>query len=196
VVSSCVHEEVGCDDDRGWDLSVGKVELKQDWGGLALGWPGTWIDWGWTGLTELTDWIVKGGRRAGQGKGRQIRGILWCRWRGGGRTSSPSVWCRRSWTGLRAGSYVVVVMQMVERSVAVKTQAGCCRMKVRNVLTQPEQIDAAGSGRVYRTGWLTGTGGEGRGWGVLARWWVCVVCCLLVERGETQGQARWRAWVG
>lgn len=29
------------------------------------------------------------------------------------------------------------------RKVAVKIQAGCCRMKVRNVLTQPEQIDAA-----------------------------------------------------
>lgn len=41
---------------------------------------------------------------------------------------------------LKGRSYVLV---MQCRKVTVKIQAGCCRMKVRNVLTQPEQNDAA-----------------------------------------------------
>lgn len=54
-----LQEVVGCDDDLGWDVLVGKVELKQDWFGLVL----VGLDWtGWAGL-DRTDWIVKGGRK-------------------------------------------------------------------------------------------------------------------------------------
>lgn len=60
---------MGCDDDLGWDVSVGEVELKQDWFGLV------WVvGLDWAGLNR-TDWFVKGGRwsqtgwsRAGQGR--------------------------------------------------------------------------------------------------------------------------------
>ena len=59
------QEVVGCDDDLGRGVSVGKVELKQDWIGL---------DWvGWTGL-DRTDWFVKGGRRSQAGWGRAGQG--------------------------------------------------------------------------------------------------------------------------
>lgn len=50
------QEVAGCDDDLGWDVSVGKVELKQDWFGLV------WVGLDWAGL-DRTDWFVKGGRR-------------------------------------------------------------------------------------------------------------------------------------
>lgn len=52
------QEVVRCDDGPGWDVSVGKVESKQDWFGLN-----------WTGPNR--SWFVKGGRRqavAGQGR--------------------------------------------------------------------------------------------------------------------------------
>lgn len=65
------------------------------------------------------------------------------------------------------------------RKVTVKIQAGCCRMKVRNVLTQPEQIDAAREdGYPYRQ--AGGEGGAG-GAGVLVR---------VLER-EDPGSGRW-----
>lgn len=65
VVSS-FQEVVGCDDDLGWDVSVGKVELKQDWFGLV------WVGLDWAGL-DRTDWIVKGGRRTLAGRLEQGR---------------------------------------------------------------------------------------------------------------------------
>lgn len=71
---------------------------------------------------------------------------------------------------------MVVVMQC--RTVTVKIQAGCCRMKVRNGLIQPEQIDAAGrDGSTVRA---DGEGGAG-GAGVLVR---------VAER-EDPGSGRW-----
>lgn len=59
---------VGCDDNLGcWDVSVGKVELKQDWFGLV------WVGRGdWTGL-DRTDWFVKGGRRSQAGWSRRSK---------------------------------------------------------------------------------------------------------------------------
>lgn len=62
------------------------------------------------------------------------------------------------------------------REVTVKIQAGCCRMKVRNVLTQPEQIDAAREdGYPYR---LTEREVQEE-----------LVCWCRCLRGKTQGQA-------
>lgn len=90
VVSS-FQEVVGCDDDLGWDVSVGKVELKQDWFGLV------WVGLGWAGL-DRTDWIVKGGRsQAGRQAGRGRAGQM-----GMEREKveqSTSLCCSRCWTG-------------------------------------------------------------------------------------------------
>lgn len=90
-VMSRFQEVVGCDDDLGWDVSVGKVELKQDWFGLV------WVGLDWAGL-DRTDWTVKGGRRVALRLGRQA---------GSGRMGmdrekveqSTCVCCSRRWTG-------------------------------------------------------------------------------------------------
>lgn len=113
-------------------MSVGKVELKQDWFGLV--WVGRGL--GWAGpdrlvcerRSQVAGWLEQTEQsRAGQIDGEKIEQALLCDAAEGGQVKGP-------------GSYVVV---MRCRKVTVKIQAGCCRMKVRNVLTQPEQIDAA-----------------------------------------------------
>jgi hypothetical protein len=63
-VLSSSQEVVGCDDDLGWDVSVGKVELKQDWFGLV------WVGLDRAGLDrERRSQVAR--RQVGRQAGRQ-----------------------------------------------------------------------------------------------------------------------------
>lgn len=76
---------MGCDDVLGWDVSVGKVELKQDWFGLV------WVGLDWAGpdrlvcerRSQVAGWL------AGAGQGR--------------------------WMGRRSNRHFFVMQQKVDR---------------------------------------------------------------------------------